>query len=104
MTRVGMPQPPAQCGPQVMQDTTGRDGEKASFQATTEEVEDQVDETVEGEQPHCCEVPLQCTAEPAAQGDRSGKTELVKRRRVIDPPAAGDHDQHRQRIEPMGQA
>ena len=74
-----MPQAAAQRGPQVLQHAFGGNREEASFQAATEQVDDQIDEAVEREKPHRREVPLQGAAEPAAEGDRIGKAEIVER-------------------------
>jgi len=104
MIQVGMSQLAAQRGPEVMQHAFGRDREKAPLQAPAEQVAGQVDEAVDGQEPHRREVPLQGAAQPTAEGDAFGKTEIVKRGSVVDAPTTGDHDQHGECVEPVGQA
>ncbi|MNG10417.1 hypothetical protein D3C84_938820 [compost metagenome] len=104
MTEIGVPEFSAQGGPQIVQHAFGRNREETSLQAPAEQVEGQVDQAVDRQEPHRREMPLQRACQPAAEGDRIGKTEIVDRRGVVDAPTAGDHHQHRQGVEPMGQA
>ena len=60
----------------------------------SEQIEQQIGQPIEHEQPHTREMPLQCATQPAAQGEAGGKEEVKNGRGVVDSPAAHHHDQH----------
>jgi len=65
----------------------------------------QIGQTVEDENPHPQEVPLQRALRLAAQRDLLGEVQPAEQDLVIvDLPAAADHDDHRQRVDPVHDA
>src|SRR6266436_4812054 len=75
---------------------------------------DEINEEIDKEQPHRREVPLQRAGQtllvvpalryfgPAAERHPHRELETEERLPVVDAPAAADHDEDRQRIEPVG--
>src|SRR5262245_46775938 len=65
----------------------------------------EVRDTVEHEYPHAEEMPLQSVLRPFADHDGIGKAQKAEQNVVvIDLPAAADHDEDRQRIDPVHDA
>src|SRR5262245_58244692 len=74
----------------------------------------EIDDAVDREQPHAGKMPLQGAGKPilvvkvdravetAPERERDRKTEWKKRFGIVDAPSAHNHDDHGERIEPMG--
>ena len=74
---------------------------------------DEVDDAVDGEQPHAGKMPLQGAGKPilvvkvhravvtAPQRELDRKIKRKNRIGIVDAPSAHDHDEHCERIEPM---
>jgi len=64
-----------------------------------------IDDTVDHENPHAKKVPLQAVLRPFANHQEVGKMQPAEKNIiVINPPAATDHDENRQRVDPMHDA
>ncbi|MNY28677.1 hypothetical protein D3C86_1626660 [compost metagenome] len=93
-----------QRGGQVVCDAARGNGKEFAPEAAGGHVQRQVQEAVREQQPHAGEVPLQGAAQPSAQRDAVGEGKVEERRGVIDAPAAHRHDDHGQRVQPVGRA
>ena len=104
LTRVAMRKLAFKRLQQVVQHATRREGKELAGEPTAGDVERQVQKTVEHQQPHGREMPLQRTAQPTTEGDDGWYGKGKDRRCVIDTPAAHHHDHHGQGIEPVRDA
>src|SRR5215831_7807714 len=66
--------------------------------------EHDIDEAVDGKEPHGGEMPKERAGEPATERDRGRKHEPEQRRGVVDLPAGADHHQNGEHIDPVGDA
>src|SRR5471030_3048354 len=87
---------------QVMQNGTRRERKKLALDPPRDNVHREVKETVEEQQPHGREMPLQSATKPSTQRDtrRNHKT-LEYRRCIVDPPSRQHHQDRRERVQPV---
>src|SRR6516164_2758973 len=65
----------------------------------------QIDQAVNDENPHSEEMPLQAVLRPSADHQEIGEAQPAEQNIVVvDPPAAPDHDENRNRVNPMHDA
>ena len=76
----------AQRLPDVAEYRAGRNRQELAAEVSGENPVCDLNDAVDGEEPHGGEVPLQGAGEPAAQRPFGGKLETEERRSVIDPP------------------
>jgi hypothetical protein len=96
-----MREPATERGEKIAQHVRRPNRDELAAEPTRSKAEDQINEAVEHQDPHRREMPEQRAAEPAAERDVPREGEAEQRRRVVDLPARADHDQHRQRIDPV---
>ncbi len=89
-------------------------GKEALAEVSGSDAIDEIDDAVDRQEPHGREVPLQCAGKSilvmeidravdgAAQRRPDRKAEQEDRVGIVDAPAAHDHDDDGERIEPMG--
>src|ERR1700751_1482174 len=82
-----------------------RNRKKLLPKAAADDAVTEVGDAVEHKDPHAEEMPLQSVLRPFADHDGIGKTQKAEQNVVVvDLPAAADHDEDRQRIDPVHDA
>ncbi len=80
-------------------------GKQLAPETTGGDAVSQIGEAVEHENPHAEEVPLQPVLRPFADGQKVGEMQPAENHVVvINLPAAADHDENRDRVDPMHDA
>ena len=97
-----MAEPAGERGPEIAHDVSRPDRQKLAPKAAGHKPQRHVDEPIGEQQPHGGEMPEQAAGQPAAKRDTLWKCEREQWRGVVDLPTRADHDQHGQRIDPMG--
>jgi len=68
---------------------------------TAERAIEQIEQAMNDQQPHCRNMPGNGTTQPETQGRPNRKAPAKNRRRIVDGPAAHEHADHGDSIEPM---
>jgi hypothetical protein len=89
---------------EFMQDRVQGEGEETAPVVAGEDTIQHIGQAVDDQQPHRGEVPLQRSREPAAQSQVGRKGKGEQRRGVVDAPAAEDHDEYRNDVNPVADA
>src|SRR5262245_5513778 len=78
--------------------------EKLPAETAGDDAERHIDDAVDHENPHGGKMPKQRAGEPVAKRDLSRKDKVKQWRSIVDLPARADHDQDRQRVDPVTDA
>ena len=91
----------AQCRKEIVNDLARIDGDELAAEAAGGKAQHDIDDAVGHQEPHGREMPQQRPAEPITQRNLARKHKAEQRRGVVDLPARADHEQHRERIDPV---
>ena len=105
MRQIVVAQAKPQCVADRRQNLADRDRKQLSPKASGRDSVAEISEPVEHEDPHAEEVPLQAVLRPFADHEAVGKMQKAEDHVVvIDFPAAADHDENGDGIDPMHDA
>src|SRR5678816_2803797 len=99
-----MRNPAAQCVFEFVEYGARRERQEICLKMAGEESIEQISKPVERQYPHSREMPLQSPAEPSAKRQVHREFEREYRGRVVDAPAAENHDEHRDHVYPVSDA